>query len=236
MNQSQVYLAVVTGAVVALVVNALFIAGLKRVLQISQADTTMALTRYREVAELALSQLTARVQKTETLHGEITQGQESIGATLDQIAHMIDDNLRRNVTSARFEDHMRGEINYLRRIAFTDNEYAKAVSNPDAQGSVSAQVRRDVEGPPQPGRAPVRGIRFRKEDDGGVEPRARPRTFVPLMTDDLTEDPALGSEIVGTRTNPWGAEPGKAPAPQNVGPDPTDYPETAGAMPAVPEA
>jgi len=219
------FLTIVAGGILTIAVNGLFVLALRRAVQESHDHTAQAIgslisivARYREVAEGALAALTRRAEEADKGVDDLVGTQEGLGRSLQRVSEVLNEHFLRSDGNARLIAAQQDEIRYLRRVAFADNEYVKATENPTAQGAVAAQVRRETESPPAPGRAPVRTVRRRLDEDELPPPRARART----ISLDETID-GLSEAAAEDAANPWGAEPGRAPVSVDV---PT-APETA---------
>lgn len=197
------------------VANVAVVLWLRRSLDTPSSFTTDALvalntevSRYRELAEGTLAALTRRAEEGDRFAGQLQNTQDAIGRSLERFSEVLNEHLIRHDGSGRLVRALEEEVRYLRRIAFADNEYIKAVENPQAQGSVAAQVRRESEPPQERGRAPVRPVRFRPDEDEFPPPRARART---INLDDPGSYSPTEPAVNAAEPNPWGAEPGRVP-------------------------
>lgn len=242
------FILIVLGGALTLAVNGLFVIGLRRTVRESNDHTSNTLGslihivgRYREVAEGALAALTRRCEVGDSDAEKLEQTNADMARALQNFTEVFNAHLTRTDARAELVSGLQEEVRYLRRVAFADNEYIKAVQDPTAQGAVAAQVRRETEPPPVAGRPPMRTFRHRMEESDFPPTRARARGInlddpVGARAEATAADAIAQAEEAA---NPWGAKPGMPPAvvrPQNMGGDVVNLDgELAGELPKARE-
>jgi hypothetical protein len=219
-----IFLTILLSVGLTLAVNGFFVMSLRRTVQhsnwgTSDAVTTLqqTVTRYKEVAEGALAALTTRCEQTDDEAEKLDQTNADMARALQSFTEVFNTHLTRTDARADLVNGLQEEVRYLRRVAFADNEYVKAVQDPAAQGAVAAQVRRETEPPPVAGRPPMRTFRHRMEEE---LPPPRARTRVPIEVAGLAGGGYDADDIAKPTERPWGAEPGKPPAAAADAPQP----------------